>query len=133
MANSGQQYGDVVTRTVTMDSDLTDKEMFAVTLDATDDNNVNLAAAATGFPFVLLDGGVGTASVDYTGSIALSGRVKVKLGGTVAPGDKLTSDGNGKWITTVTDKDHFGAIALQIGAANDVIEAWVVQGLISAT
>ena len=133
MASTGQIYGDTKTRTITMDTDLTDKEGYAVNLDTTDDNNVNLAAGATLFPFVLLDGGVGTASADYDGSIALSGRTKVKLGGTVAPGDKLTSDGNGKWITTVTDKNHYGAIALQIGAANDLIEALVVQGLVSAT
>lgn len=128
--STGQIYGDTGTRTVTMDSNLTDKEGYAVTLDTTDDDNVNLAASAAAFPFVLLDGGDGS-SGDYVGSIALSGRTKVKLGGTVVPGSKLTSDGNGKWIATVTNLDHYGAIALQIGVANDVIEVLVVQGMVS--
>lgn len=127
--STGQIYGDTNTRTVTMDSNLTDKEGYAVNLDTTDDNNVNLASGATAFPFVLLDGGDGS-SADYIGSVALSGRTKVKLGGTVAPGDKLTSDGNGKWIVTTTGGNHFGAIALQIGVANDVIEVLVTQGIV---
>lgn len=129
--STGQIYGDTQTRTVTMDSNLTDKEGYAVNLDATDDNNVNLASDATKVPFVLLDGGDGS-SADYNGSIAVGGRTKVKLGGTVAPGDRLTSDGNGKWVTTTTDHNVFGAIAMQIGVANDVIEVLVAIGTVSA-
>lgn len=130
--SSGQSFGDVKTRTITMDSDLSNKEGYAVALDATDDNNVNLLEAATSVPFVLLDCGNG-ATTKYNGSIALSGRVKVKLGGTVAPGDKLTATTAGVWIKTVTDKDNYGAIALQIGASGDLCEAMVVQGMVSAT
>lgn len=127
---TGQIFGDTQTRTVTMDSDLSAKDGYAVNLDTTDDNNVNLAADATKFPFVLIDGGDGS-SADYNGAIVISGRTIVKLGGTVAPGDKLTSDGNGKWITTVTDKQHYGAIALQIGVANDEVEVSVERGTVS--
>lgn len=127
---SGVQYGDLVTRTITMDSDLSSKEYFAVNLDATDELNVDIAADATKFPFVLIEGFDGS-SAKKEGTIALSGRVKLKAGGTIAPGDKLTSDANGKWVTTTTDTDHYGAIALEIGAANDVIEALAVQGMIA--
>lgn len=127
---TGQVYGNGDVRTVTMDSDLSAKEMFAVNMDATDDDNVNLAADASAIPFVLIDGEDGS-SAKADGSIALSGRTKVKLGGTVAPGDKLTADSVGKWIATVTDTDHYGAIAMQIGVANDVIEAKISQGTVA--
>jgi hypothetical protein len=128
--STGVQYGDLVTRTVTMDSDLSEKTYYAVNLDTTDEENVNLAAAATAFPFPLVDG-VDGSSAKAVGAIALSGRCKVIAGGVVAPGDKLTSDGDGKWITTTTDNDHFGAVALEIGAAGDIIEVLVVQGQVS--
>jgi len=130
--STGVQFSGGETRTITMDSDLSAKAGYAVTLDATDEENVNLAGAATAFPFVLVEGADGSVA-KATGSIALSGRTVVKCGGTVAPGDKLTSDGSGKWIKTVTDKDHYGAIALEIGASDDEIEVLVAQGLVSAT
>ena len=130
--SSGQTFGDLKTRTITMDSNLASKEGYAVKLDATDDNNVDLAETAAAVPFVLQDCGNGL-SAKYTGSIALSGRVKVKLGGTVAPGDKLVPTTGGVWIKTTTDKDNYGAIAMQIGASGDLCEALVVQGMISAT
>lgn len=129
--SSGQTFGDLKTRSVTMDSNLSSKEGYAVKLDATDDDNVDLTEDATAVPFVLQDCGNGS-SAKYTGSIALSGRVKVKLGGTVAPGDKLTATTGGVWIKTVTNKDNYGAIALQIGATGDLCEALVAQGMVSS-
>lgn len=129
---TGQSFGEIQTRTVTMDSDLSAKAGYAVTLDAADDNNVDLAAAATAFPFVLLEGAAGASGAKLAGAIAISGRVVVKLGGTVAPGDKLTSDGNGKWIKTVTNTQHYGAVAMQIGVTGDEIEASVERGTVSA-
>lgn len=129
---SGVQYGEMVTRTVTMDSDLSAKAYYAVNLDTTDEENVDIAADATKFPFLLVEGAAGASGAKKNGTIALSGRGKVIAGGTIAPGDKLTSDGSGKWITTVTDHQHYGAIALEIGAANDIIEVLLVQGEVSA-
>jgi len=125
---TGVQYGDMVTRTVTMDSDLSTKTYYAVNLDASDEENVDIAADATKFPFPLVEGAVGASGAKKNGVIALSGRCKVKVGGTVAPGDRLTSNGSGLWIATTTDGDLYGCIALEIGAANDVIEVLVVQG-----
>lgn len=129
--SSGQTFGDLKTRTVTMDSNLANKEGYAVALDATDDNNVNLSEDSTLIPFVLQDCGNG-ATTEYIGSIAVGGRVKVKLGGTVAPGDKLTPTTGGVWIKTVTDHQNYGVIAMQIGASGDLCEALVAQGMISA-
>lgn len=133
MASTGEVFGDYRSRTVTMDTDLSEKAGYAVNLDTTDENNVNLASGATAVPFVLLEGAAGATGAKLGGTIARPGStVPVKLGGTVAPGDKLTSDGNGKWITTTTNHDHYGCIAMQIGAANDEIEAEVAIGTVSA-
>lgn len=51
-----------------------------------------------------------------------NGTFKVKAGGTVAIGDALTSDANGKAITTVTSGDQIVGYAVQAGVLNDVIE-----------
>ena len=51
------------------------------------------------------------------------GTFPVKLGGTVAIGDLLTSDANGKWVVTTTGGDIVAARATQAGVADDVIEA----------
>lgn len=129
--STGQKFGDLKTRSVTMDSDLSAKGGYAVTLDATVNDNVNLAAAATAPVFPLIEGFDGS-SGKKVGTIAMSGRCIVKLGGIVAPGDKLTSDGSGTWIKTVTNQNHYGAIALQIGASGDEIEVSVERGQVNA-
>ena len=132
MASTGEVFGDYVSRSVTMDSDLSAKAGYAVNLDTTDENNVNLASGATaGFPFVLIEGADGSVA-KADGTIARRGTVIAKLGGTVAPGDRLTSDGSGLWIATTTDHQFYGCIAMQIGAANDEIEVEVERGMVSA-
>lgn len=122
---------EVQTKTVTMDSDLSAKAGYAVNLDATDNENVDLASGASAFPYILLEGADGS-SDKATGSIVRSGVAKVKLGGTVAPGDKLTSDGSGLWIKTVTDHNHYGAVAEAIGVSGDFINASAERGTVSA-
>lgn len=130
MATTGVVYGDTVTRSVTMDTDLSDKEYFLANLDTSDEENVDIASDASAFPFVLTDAGDGSSS-DYLGAIAIGGRVKVKAGGTIAAGDKLTSDSDGKAVATTTDTNHYGLIALEVGASNDVIEALVAPGMVA--
>ena len=129
--STGVQYGDTLTRPVTMDSDLSDsKEGYAVNLDTTDEGNVDIAADASAFPFPLMEGGDGSSS-KYLGLIAYGGRCKVKLGGTVASGDKLTSNASGVWIATTTDTDHYGAVAAEVGASGDLIEVFVERGMVA--
>lgn len=127
---TAQQFGDLVTMTVTIDTDLSDKEYYLVNLETTGEKIVNIAAGATAPVFVLCEGGDGS-TTSLKGTIALSGRVKVKLGGTVAAGDKLTSNGSGLAITTTTDTNNFGLIALEDGVANDIIDALVAHGMIA--
>lgn len=128
---TGVQFGDMTTRRVNIASNLEDKEYFLVNLSATPEEQVEIAADATKFPFVLVEGVDGSSTAGI-GTIATGGRVKVKCGGAVNPGDKLTSDGDGKAVATTTDTDHYGLIALEIGASNDVIEALVAFGTVSA-
>jgi hypothetical protein len=47
------------------------------------------------------------------------------VAGTVAPGDYLKSDADGKGVAAGTDADDVGAIALQAGVADDLIKVKV--------
>lgn len=84
--------------------------------------NIVLAAAGTDKSIgVLLD----TPAAGQTGTVRLrnaSGTLSVKLGGTVAVGDLVTSNGSGVAITTTTGGDQVLGIALQAGVSGDVIE-----------
>lgn len=127
---TAQMFGDTVTMTVKIDTNLLDKEYYLVNLEATGDKVVNLATGATAFPFVLAEGKNGSSTVDY-GTICVGGRVKVKIGGSVSAGDKLTSNGSGLAITTTTDTNHYGLTALEDGSANDIIDALVTLGTVA--
>lgn len=68
----------------------------------------------------------GKYAIGETASIKLrngNGTVKVKLGGTVAVGDRLTSAADGRLITTTTAANEVVGVALEAGVANDFIEA----------
>ena len=127
---TSQQYGDIETITVNIDTNLSGKEMYLVNLETTGDKVVNLATDASAFPFVLVTG-VDGSSTEGIGTIAVGGRVKVKVGGSVTAGAKLTSNGSGLAIATTTDTDHYGLIALEDGSANDVIDALIAPGMVA--
>lgn len=55
--------------------------------------------------------------------------ILLELGGTVAWGDTLTSDGSGKGITTVTDANWYGARALSSGVSGQLIKVQVITGM----
>jgi len=58
-----------------------------------------------------------------------AGTVKVRAGGTVAVGDRLTSDTTGRSITTTTAANEVIGFALEAGAVNDFIEVMPSIGL----
>lgn len=121
------------TLTVRIDSNLTDKEGYLVTWDTTDDLVVNLASAATAPLEVLLEGANG-ATTETTGTIALAGSiVKVKSGGAISAGDRITSDSAGKGVATTTDKQHYAGIAIENAASGDIFMMKVTPGMVSAT
>jgi hypothetical protein len=130
MALTGVTIVPDVTLTLTCDADLSAKDGYAVVLDTTDELNVNLAAAATAFPFALKSGANG-ATAKALVTVVLSGGAKVKCGATVAPGDPLTATSDGRWIPA-TEGDHYGAVALEIGAANDLIAVSAERGIFTA-
>jgi hypothetical protein len=130
MSRTGNTQNVVTTRSVRIASNLSGKEGYAVGF--TDDNTVALLEAATSIPFILIEGIDGSSEAG-TGTILLTGSYPVKLGGSVAQGDKLTATTGGVWITTVTDKNNFGAIATADGASGDRLEAIASVGMISAT
>lgn len=124
MANTGNVTTGLVTKTITIDTNLASKQYYLVNFDATDENVVNLAAAALLFPFVLLECSDGSTTA-ARGTIAVGGITKVKLGGTVAAGDPIVSDGNGKGVTSTTDGNRAGLIAMEGGVDGDIITALV--------
>jgi hypothetical protein len=114
----------LLTKKVTIDSDLSNKEYHLVDWDATDLNVVNLVEDALSMPMVLIEAGDGSTTATK-GTVALSGITKVKIGGTVAAGDSLAATTAGVAIATTTDGNRAAGIALEGGASGDIIEMLV--------
>ncbi len=129
---TGNTTRSVVTYTVNVESDLSDLRNKFVSLGV--DNVVSALADAASVPFILLEGidGSGLNTVDAVDTIAISGVVEVKLGGTVTVGDKLTATTGSLAIATTTNTDNYGAIALESGVVDDKIMVLVTQGMISS-
>lgn len=130
MTSTGVVAGAPETKTVKIDTNLEDKEYYFVDYDASDKDVVNLTEDALTQMFILIEGQDGS-STTKTGTIAIGGETKLKLGGTVAAGDKLTATTGGAGIKTITDHDLYGAIALEAGVSGDIINVAVRQGEIS--
>ena len=128
-APTGQLKQDFETRSIAIDTNLKDKEYFAVNYDGTDEGVVNIASTATAIPYVLENGGDGSTN-ETTGTIVLSGVTKVKIGGAVQEGARLTSNADGEWVATTTANNQYGAIALDTGVDGDVIPASIERGTI---
>jgi hypothetical protein len=58
-------------------------------------------------------------------SVAVAGITRLTLGGTVTRGAKLKSDASGYGVTSSTDTEEYGAVALQSGVSGDIIEVLV--------
>lgn len=52
-----------------------------------------------------------------------TGTMKVKAGGTIAIGDRLTSNGSGQLIATTTAANEVVGVAIEAGASGDFVEA----------
>jgi hypothetical protein len=85
-----------------------------------------LAAGATAPLFLIYQGGAQGRPV----SCAHSGLGRVTLGGTVAAGDKITSNGSGLGITTTTTGNHFLGVAREAGVSGQVISVRLEPGVI---
>jgi hypothetical protein len=68
-------------------------------------------------PYSLLDDGYCAIATEDVEVFCTGSEPLLELGGTVATGDRLTADSNGKGITTTTDANEWGAIALEAGVS----------------
>ena len=62
--------------------------------------------------------------------VLLQGIAEVELGGTVAMGDLITADADGKGVATTTANDRYVGMATQAGAAGDVIGVLIDRGIV---
>lgn len=79
--------------------------------------------------------------VDSSGKAAASGEpiqvydlgeeCLLEIAGTVAQGDRLKSDANGKGVVTTTDRDQYVAVALVSGVSGEQIKVKVQPGEVS--
>lgn len=99
--------------------------------DTTATNKVALASAATD-PLLGLSDAMGAPSGGMA-DIILAGLGEVVLGGTVAAGDKLTSDSAGaavKCTAATNTRKEFVATALLPGVSGDIIPCLVERGVV---
>ena len=101
-------------------------EAFRVVKFGADDKHVTKSSAATDKHCGIAQC-ASTAAEDTLEVAIQGGGAKAVLGGNVTRGDYLTSDGNGKLITTVTADDNVIAQAMGSGVLNDVIGVEVVN------
>ncbi len=109
----------------------------------TSTDNQYILASGTSAPIVGISGrGTRRPPGDFfndDGYIAISGEnfqifrppmkeAELRLGGTVAAGDLLTSDGSGFGITTTTTAQQVGARAIQAGVSGQIITVEPIWG-----
>jgi hypothetical protein len=107
---------------------MTDKQHYIVQLDST--GKIEVAESATDFIVGVLQN---TPAAGEQAVYAFGGVAKVKAGGTVGIGAYVTTNGSGKAVATVTNRDviigrHIGTSA---GADGDLIEVQLGIGTLS--
>lgn len=98
-------------------SDLSAKQYYALQLISGTDFGFNLATAATQAPGGVLQN---KPNINQAIDSAVLGTCKYIAGGTIAVGDKLTTDSAGKLIATTTDGDNIWGVALDAADADDI-------------
>lgn len=100
-------------------NDLSLKQFYIVAQDTSNDESIVLAAAATDPILGVLQNKPAAGKAALVRFLATS---KVIAGGTITRGDLVTSDGNGKAVTTTTDHQVILGRALQSAVAGDIFE-----------
>jgi hypothetical protein len=88
------------------------------------------AASAASDKMLGIAQGAATAAEDTVEVAMPGGGAKMKLGGTVAAGDMLTSDASGYGVATTTNADKVIAQAQSAGVSGDVIGVAVIAGIV---
>lgn len=107
----------------TSTNDLSLKQFYIVKVDPSNDNSVVLAAAGTDKIVGVLQNKPKATSAAL---VRFLGTTKVIAGGTIARGDRVTSDASGKAITTITNKDVAVGVACQSAVAGDILEIQIL-------
>ena len=102
----------------------------AVQCSAVTDHIFGISQAATrNYPWSVTDDGY--AGIAGDGAINIYGpgddSCLLAIGGTVSYGDYLTTDSNGRGVTSTTNKDNVGAQAMQAGVSGDLIKVKPIQ------
>lgn len=111
-----------------------------VVIDATDTNTVVEASGVTAVLVGISTDATKASPSDGASTLAAEDgdHIETRMDGEVAllnlgtggatAGDKLTSDSDGKGITSSTDEDYWGALALESGSAGEDIEVLIMTG-----
>lgn len=100
-------------------NDLSTKQYYIVKVDTSNAQSVVLAAAGTDPIVGVLQN---KPAAGKMANVQILGTAKVIAGGSVTRGDLVTSDSNGKAVTTTTNKDVILGRALDTAASGDVFE-----------
>jgi hypothetical protein len=73
-------------------------------------------------PYSSLDDGYAAIAGEDLEVFGVGEVCNLELGGTVTRGDRVKSDANGKGVTSATNGDEYGAIALVSGVSGDLIQ-----------
>lgn len=92
-------------------------------VDLTSAGKAQILTGTTPWFGILTDDVADGSSTDQPVSVQREGIAKVKLGGTVAVGDKLRATTSGNVIATTTTGHYYGAIAVVGGASGEIGEA----------
>lgn len=117
------QFVEGFKKTLAAGASLVGKEFYIGKLNSSGDLVVAAAAADIIVGIIRTEAASGEAA-----QYQFLGTAKVKLGGTVAVGDAITSDAAGKGIATTTDGNRTIGIALEAGVANDIVEVQLMLG-----
>lgn len=93
---------------------------------------LELAAAASDEPIGIVDEGNDGSSTATQVSVRTMGGFKVKLGGSVALGDRLTSNASGQAVASTDPEDKAVGIALDDGDSGDVIPLLITPGALGS-
>lgn len=112
------QFVEGFKKTLIAGEDLSAKEFYIGQLDAS--GNLEVAEGATDLVVGVIRENAGGSGASAT--YQFLGTAKVKLGGTVAIGDWVTTDSAGKGVATTTDGNITIGRALEAGVDGDIIE-----------
>jgi len=110
-------------------ADLSAKLHFLAKVDPTDGDLI-LAAAGTDTVIGVI---TEAAAADKPVTVQFGGLAKVKAGGTIVAGDRLTSDGSGQAIATTTAGNRVFGIALDAGASGNIVPVMLIQAHIAVS